>query len=211
MCMKSYYAVFSKQSFPQPLHHKFKKSSIGGIEDTTVCVKISPAERDDCKSFCYDQLSQSQNREDYKELLQLALIFLAVEWYNYHTPDPTSHARWISKAIIYSFKIFLFRDQFSLTKKETNGLRDICIFLAKLYIKAYFGCTNAIDASLQDLTFIQDTIKYSKTDTEIASIVLKKMSNHLWYIAEETVALTLFRYMFNLYRYATGYSDLTLR
>lgn len=62
----------------------------------------------------------------------------------------------------------------------------------KLYIKVWFRCTNAIDAPLQDLTFIQDAIKYSETNSEISAIILKKMSNHLWYISEETIALAFF-------------------
>lgn len=62
----------------------------------------------------------------------------------------------------------------------------------KLYIKVWFRCTNAIDAPLQDLTFIQDAIKYSETNPEISEVILKKMSNHLWYISEETVALAFF-------------------
>lgn len=170
----------------------FKKELFrSGNEDTTVCLQISPSERENCVKFCFDQLTKSQNREDYTELLQLVLIFLGAERYNFRTPGPTSHARWMSKAI-YSLKIFLFRDQFSLTKNESNGLRDICIFLVKLYIKAWFRCTNAIDAALQDLTFIQGAIKYSETSPEISAVILKKFSHHLWYISEETIALAFF-------------------
>lgn len=162
-----------------------------GNEDAIVCLAISPADHENCKKFCTHQLTKSLNREDYKELLQLVLMFLGAERYNFRTPGPTSHARWMSKAI-YSLKIFLFRDQFSLTKTESNGLRDICIFLVKLYIKVWFTSTNAIDAPLQDLTFVQDAIKYLEINPDIAAATLKKISNHLWYISEETVALAFF-------------------
>ena len=47
----------------------------------------------------------------------MALILLGVERYNFHKPGPTSHARWMSKAI-YSLKIFIFHDQFLVTKKK---------------------------------------------------------------------------------------------
>lgn len=168
-----------------------KQAFKSGIEDSTICEKISAAELEHCKTFCYAQLAKSQNREDYKELLQLALMFVGAEQYNFRTPGPTSHARWMAKAI-YSLKIFMFRDQFQLMKKELNGLRDICVFIVTLYIKVWFKCTNAIDAPLQDLTFIQDPIKYTEIDADISAIILKKMSNHLWYISEQVVALAFY-------------------
>ena len=69
-------------------------------------------------------MSESLNlkfaRDDYEEFLQLALIFLGGTpsgGIKYRAPGAIHHARWMAKAI-YSFKIFLFRDQFKLTKKE---------------------------------------------------------------------------------------------
>lgn len=162
-----------------------------GIEDEIVCSKISQANLEEVKKFCYNQLTKSQIRADYKELLQLTLIFLGAERFNFRTPGPMSHARWMAKGI-YSIKIFLFREQFSLTKNEENGLRDVCIFLVKLYIKAWYGCTNAITAPLQDLNFVKDIIAYSKTDPIISAAIQKKMSNHLWYLSEEVIALAFF-------------------
>ena len=102
MCMKIilrsvFETKLSSTSAPDvPIFERFakswpnlnKESFINAIKDTTVSVKISPVERGNCKSFCYDQLSKLQNREDYKELIQLALIFLGVDRYNFHTPGP---------------------------------------------------------------------------------------------------------------------------
>lgn len=161
-----------------------------GMEDEAVLMQISQAEREQAKKFCNDQLTKSQVRADYKEFLELALIFLG-ERFKFHTPGATSNARWMSKAI-YSLKIYVFRDQFTLTKREACGIRDVCIFLIRLYIRVWFGCTNAIAAPLQDLNFIKDTIAYAKTDSKVSEAVIKKMSNHLWYISEKTVALAFF-------------------
>lgn len=162
-----------------------------GISDEFVCAKISKTECKETIEFCKIQLVKSHSREDYKEMIELALMFLGEGQYNFKAPGATSYARWMSKAI-YAFKIFLFRNQFKLTKKEIDGLRDVYIFLIKIYIKAWFGSTNAISAPLLDLNFIKDTIKYSETDSSISAAVLKKMSNHLWYLSEEVVALALF-------------------
>lgn len=175
------------KSWPSLNYDTFKN----GLEDETICSKLPQAELSDIKNFCFEQLTKPQIRDDYRELLQLALIFIGAGKYNFHTPGATSHARWMAKAI-YSFKIFLFRDQFTLTKKELDGFRDICIFLIKHYVKAWFECTNALLAPLQDLNFIKHAIKYAETDSIISKAVLNKMSNHLWYLSEETIALAFF-------------------
>lgn len=182
----SLFERFSK-SWPDLNHESFTS----GTDDEIVCSKISPEERRDIINFCNSQLTKLHSREDYKEMIQLALIFLGEGHFNFRIPGATSHARWMSKAI-YSLKIFLFRAQFRLTKRETDGLRDICIFLVKLYMKAWFGCTNAISAPIQDLNFIKATIKFSETDSSLSAAIIKKMCNHLWYISDETVALAFF-------------------
>lgn len=197
-------AVFEKKLSPTsapsvPIFERFAKawselnqeSFATGIDDEIVRSKISQAERKDITEFCYNQLTKMQNREDYKEMIQLALTFLGQGNFKFKTPGATSHARWMSKAI-YCLKIFLFRTEFRLTKREENGIREICIFLVKLYIKAWYTSTNAIAAPLQDLNFIKDTIKYSEIDPDISNVVLNKMSNHLWYIDVTTVGLALF-------------------
>lgn len=162
-----------------------------GIEDEAVCSQISQSERDDIIKFCNDQLSKRQIRDDYKEFLQLALTFLGEGCFGFRTPGATSNARWMSKAI-YSLKMFIFREQFPLSKNDMAGLRDICVFLIKLYVKAWYKCTNAISAPQQDFNFINDVANYAKTDTKISAEILKKMSNHLWYLSEEVIALAFF-------------------
>lgn len=187
-------------SSPQvPIFEKFAKSWPGlavesfrsGIMDEIVCMKISQPDRENCIKFCLEELDKSHFRDDYKELLQLTLLFLGEGRYNFFKPGATSHARWMSKAI-YSFKIFLFRDQIDLDEVHLSAIRDVCIFLVKIYVQAWFKCTNAVSAPLHDLKFIQDVINYSKMDSAVSTVVLKKISHHLWYISEEAVALAFF-------------------
>ena len=47
------------------------------------------------------------------------------------------HARWMAKAI-YAFKIYLLQNQFQLSHMEKNSLRRICMFLARVYVQAWF-------------------------------------------------------------------------
>lgn len=72
---------------------------------------------------------------------------------------------------IYSLKIFLLRDEFPLTEEELNCLRDVCIFIVKIYIKAWFGCTNAIAAPSQDINFIKNSVDYCETDPMISAAI----------------------------------------
>lgn len=162
-----------------------------GIEDQIVALKINSLERKTLISYLQEQLTLSQIRDDYKELLQLSLFFLDAARFNLCAPGATSNARWMSKSI-YSLKIFLLRDEFPLTEEELNCLRDVCIFIVKIYIKAWFGCTNAIAAPSQDINFIKNSVDYCETDPMISAAILKKISNHLWYMSEEIVALAFF-------------------
>lgn len=136
-------------------------------------------------------MTKSQIRDDYKEFLQLALIFIGVEKYNFRKLGATSNARWMSKAL-YCLKIFVFRDQFPLTKRELDGFRNICVFLIKLYIQASFGSTSAVCSPLQDLNFIKNSLKYAEIDSTISTAILNKLNNHLWYLSELAIALAFF-------------------
>lgn len=170
------------------LDHKSFKS---GLEDPIVRSKISNADCEAITIFCNQQLHQTQIRADYKELLQLTIMFLGEVGGSFRIPGPTSHARFMGKAI-YILKIYLFREQFTLSKRESNGLRDICVFLVRLYVKAWFTCTKAILAPNQDINFLKDSIAYAKIDPAVSEAVLHKWKNHLWYLAPETVALAFF-------------------
>lgn len=86
----------------------------------------------------------------------------------------------------------LFREQFHLTAAELKGLRDIYIFLVRIYIRAWFGCTDAIEAPNQDYNFVRDAVAYVEIDSSVSTIILKKIGNHLWYLSQETMALAFF-------------------
>lgn len=77
-------------------------------------------------------------RGDYKEMLQLCLIVLGknIANYNFNVPKCCSNARWMAH-IIYSFKLFLFRDQLELSEEEIKNLQDFCLFASLIYTKAW--------------------------------------------------------------------------
>lgn len=193
---------FGKTSSPGvPMFARFKekwanikdKPYSSGIEDDEVAIKIPVHVQIEIKTFCLTQLNDKHPRADYKEFLEIVLLFLGEDIPNYHfiPPGPISHARWMAKGI-YCPKMFLFRKHLRLTKKELNGLRDISIFIVTLYVKAWFGCTRAIAAPNQDLEFLKAATEYASIDQKLSQKLVAKFCGHLWYLSGEAVALALF-------------------
>lgn len=192
---------FGKTSAPEVLlFNRFSKNwknmninnFKSGILDQEVKKSLTAAEIEIHKNFCLEALKSEYARGDYKELLQLSLLFIGEDVPNFtqlRLPGATIHARFMSKDI-YCYKMFLLREQFKMTSLELKGIRNICIFLTRIFVAYWFGCMNAVNAPRQDLQFIQDAIKYF--DTKVSDSLLYKIRNHLWYLSEEAVALGFF-------------------
>lgn len=150
--------------------------------------------KDEIINFAKKQLTEYQPRDDYKELLQLSIVFLGGELENgvpFKKPAGPHRARWMAKSI-YSLKIFLFREQFRLTKHEEKGLREICIFTVLIYIKYWFQAPSACSAPRNDLELLKDLKKYEDVNPVIARKAINKVCGHLWYVSEELIALSFF-------------------
>ena len=94
-------------------------------------------------TFGQDQLNKYHPRDDYRELVELTIIFLRgtpIKRMSFKSPAGPHHARWVAK-IIYSMKIWIFRAQFKLTTRETNGAQEICLFGIRVYLEAWFTAT----------------------------------------------------------------------
>lgn len=75
------------------------------LTDQNVLSLISLDKRQEVISFCNHILTQQQPRDDYREFLELVLIFLGdIKNPTFKKPGATHHARWMSKCI-YSLKI----------------------------------------------------------------------------------------------------------
>jgi len=144
--------------------------------------------------FIESALLTKQPRSDYKELLELALLFLGAspsQKIQFKAPGANHHARWMAK-IIYSFKIWMFRKQFKLTAREQTGLRDLCLFFSRIYVKAWITAPAATKAPNSDLHLLQALNQYKSINEAISSATTEKMMRHLWYLSEELVGLALF-------------------
>lgn len=169
-----------KDNFEAGINDKFIKESLNDIGDEIII-------------FCQNELKKKIVRHDYKELLELTLIFLGAYTSNvsFRAPGAMHHARWMAKAL-YVLKILIFRKQFKLTKKEEKSLKEVSIYIIRFHIVAWFTSSRAIEAPNHDLDFVKAIYEYRKKDAEISKILISKFSNHLWYLADETIALSFF-------------------
>lgn len=183
-----------------PIFSRFKKSwksinqnnYVPGIKDEIMQRALGDVQ-DDIIIFCQNEIGKKIVRHDYEELLQLILIFLGgfTKKLKFRDPGAVHQARWMAN-LIYSLKMFMLKDEFKMSKKEVQALRRIIIYTIRHHVKAWFSCTDAIRAPNHDLNFMKDIYEYRKIDQEMSNLAVKKFSNHLWYLSDETIALALF-------------------
>lgn len=85
------------------IRNDFVKQNLNDISDSII-------------EFCHNELKNNFSRDDYKELLELTLIFLGEDSgpVSFRPPGAMHHARWMSKAL-YALKIFLFSKVFAVS------------------------------------------------------------------------------------------------
>ena len=145
-------------------------------------------------SFALKQLQDHQPRDDYREFLELCIVFLGEvppRGVRFLAPGPVHHARWMAKAL-YSLKIWLFQCQFDLTAREKRGLRDVCIFIVKVYMQSWFTAPAAVSAPSNDLTLIKTLYNYKNDNSVVGEVAAQKFSWHLWYLSEQLVCLAFY-------------------
>ena len=148
---------------------------------------------DDIILYATNQLEQFQPQDDYRELLELTIVFLGghVKNFTFKTPAGLRRARWMAKAI-YSLKIWMFKGQFQLTPTDESGLKAICMFTVCIYIKVWFTAGVALSAPRIHLQLLKDLNRYQDKNHVTANAALRKILGHLWYLSEELVALAFF-------------------
>ncbi|XP_044596981.1 uncharacterized protein LOC123273608 [Cotesia glomerata] len=178
---QSCWSTIDKSKFKDGLEgNKIHKKLISQVDDTDYTIK--------------NILGTVLPRDDYKELLELSRIFLGTvehQKVNFYKPGAFHHARWMAKAI-YSLKIYIFRDVFELTKEEEKSLLDVCLFVVFVYVRFWFTAPLAVAAPNQDLQFVKTVYAYRTVDKGVSEAVLKKITNHFWYLSPEVVAFAFF-------------------
>ena len=106
-------------------------------------------------------------------------------------PDAMHQARWRAK-ILYSIKVWMFREQFRLTVREEKSLRDISLFTSLAYTEAWISCPNTITAPSNYLRRLKSLLKYKEINDVISAAATEALSRHLWHLSEEMIALVFF-------------------
>ena len=107
--------------------------------------------------FYKAELDKGFVRDDYRELVELCVIFLGgdtEEKLKLTPPGAMHQARWMVRTI-YSLKICLLQSQCRMTAKDKKDLQDVCLFVVILYVKSWLECTVATKAHNQDLRFLK--------------------------------------------------------
>ena len=125
-------------------------------------IKLYPilyAKIDSINAYIDGILKKDFTRDDYKELLILAKIFIGkipVDKVVFRKPGACHHARWMAKAI-YALKIFFFRKSFGLSKQQEQKIFEVSLFVVFIYLEAWFTAPLPIKAPNHDLKFLKKT------------------------------------------------------
>ncbi|MEL6606429.1 MAG: hypothetical protein AAFP20_24820, partial [Cyanobacteria bacterium J06614_10] len=141
-------------------------------------------DKDDILKFAKKQLKEKHPRDDYREFLELCVIFLGgipEGGISFKSPGAMHHARWMSK-VIYSLKVWMFSGQFKLSKKESHGLERVLVFIVKFYLKAWTTATDGVSAPASDLALLQKLTAFEECDSQVSKAASKKLASHLWYL-----------------------------
>ena len=183
-----------------PLFKKFR-DNWSNIDSTNIQIYLdfvkqhyNDCEIDQLVMFYNCELQKTIVRDDYRELIELSIIFWGGDKekkLKIRPPGAIHQARWMSRAI-YSLKTCLLQSHFKISVKEKQALRDVCLFIATVYVKPWLGCTLAVKAPCQDLCFLKTLKGYEKVYKVISQSALSKFCQHLWHLSEEIAALSLF-------------------
>ncbi|XP_050714934.1 uncharacterized protein LOC126997731 [Eriocheir sinensis] len=160
--------------------------------------------REEVIMFATDQLHQHQPRDNYRELLELTIIFLGGQppkGVRFRYPGAIHRARWMSRAI-YTLKMVIFREQYPMdqrpgpsrrqTRSETswNHSEEVAIFIVQVYAKYWFQAPSSVSAPRNDPYLLKVVDDFPSKEISIAATTV--FSGHLWYLSETLVGFAFF-------------------
>lgn len=155
---------------------------------------LSASEIDNLLQFYRSELTKKMVSDDYRELIELSIIFLGgdeTRQFKIRPPGAMHRARWMAKAI-YALKMSLFSSQLKLNATDKKSLLDVSLFIVTIYVKPWVNCILAFKAPYNDLCFLKSLKAYENVDETISKAALQKFIGHLWYLIDEIATLSLF-------------------
>jgi hypothetical protein len=160
--------------------------------------------KDNIIAFAAAQLENFQPRDDYRELLELTIIFLGGvprRGIRFMYPGAVHRARWMARAI-YCIKMWLFRSEYPLQQRSGisrslstsdrlwSHLKRVCLFVTCVYVKYWFESPSSTGAPRNDLNLVESLTHYP--DKDIANAASAAFGRHLWYLSELLVGFSFF-------------------
>ena len=151
------------------------------------------------------------DREDYRELLELVVIYLggvvkrirknsAVPIdVHIRKPGAVHHARFMASSLyILKISMYLHQDDFGLKEKEKNEVDILAEFIALIYVPYFLQSLMAINAPrldrdlFNDLESYQQSFSLNSLQFRLAAAAKESAIRHLWYLTEKIVTFALF-------------------
>ena len=139
-------------------------------------------------------------RADYRELLELVLIYLSStvpDKYVINKPGATHKARWMGK-LLYALKIVILEKAIEkLSPKPYSSHQIVKIkrftdFVVHIYVPWWFTCSTSAAAPSNDLLLINHFYIYQEINKVVSQSALTAFKRHLWYLSSDMVPLALF-------------------
>uniref|UniRef100_A0ABD2XHX8 Uncharacterized protein n=1 Tax=Trichogramma kaykai TaxID=54128 RepID=A0ABD2XHX8_9HYME len=88
--------------------------------------------------------------------------------------------------------MFLFRKQLELTAERNTNLEKMSVFIVFIYLPYWFKTRLPLEADVSDIKFLKDLDDFKKIDDQLATKIINKFCNHLWYISKELICISFF-------------------
>ena len=136
-------------------------------------------------------------REDYRELIELVIVYLGGELqdektFRFKKPGAYHRARFMHNEL-YIFKYVMLDKQINwLNQDQRYKLKRMADFIALFQAKAFLQSRISIIAPNVDRQHITDMQWYREIDSTAADAALQSCYRHLWYLTQQLVVFILF-------------------
>ena len=175
----------------------------------TDCPPTLQASKENTIEVCKQFSKQKLYRGDYNELVSLTLLYLGADEPQATTskkkslfkqPGALHKARWMAK-LLYAIKIDLLSNKIETEfpkgtvfsgRNQKDNIHRFVMFVVYVYVPWWLTAPFSSSAPSNDLSLIKSLYHFKDIDSVAASAALKSLKNHMWYLTEELVPLSLF-------------------
>ena len=98
----------------------------------------------------------------------------------------------LTAKVVYALKIYLFRLQSKIKKREANNLLEFNLFPVLVYMKAWFYSPSTIEALYDDLLLVRRLREFNVINKVVCNVALKAFKRRMWYLGDHLIMLSSF-------------------